>query len=288
MTIEASSTHLQFENWGRLMEGARIYDLSHPFESTMPAPANHPGFKMALSSRHGDAIRDGGISAAVEILVLGGHSGTHIDALGHVSIDGSLHGGIPAQEAQKGGSLRQLGVHEIAPIFCKGVLLDVAGHRGVDALPASEPITAEELQAVARSQNVKLPEGGAVLVRSGWCKHWGDAEVYLGHRDGVPGPDSAAAEWIAAARPLVTGHDSMAYEWLLPEIGHKRLPVHGIMLVKHGIHLLENLDLEQLAADRVYEFLFVCLPLAIVGGTGSPVRPIAVRFGPQNPAQIVS
>ncbi len=102
--------------------------------------------------------------------------------------------------------------------------------------------------------------------------------MYLGHDSGVPGPDVSAGEWLAHMGASVTGHDSMAYEHLVPGAGHALLPVHRILLVEHGIHILENVNMEELAANRVYEFLFVCLPLKLAGGTGSPVRPIAVAF----------
>jgi kynurenine formamidase len=259
-----------------LASAARVYDLSHPLDPAMPVSPNHPGYRMALLRRHGDMLRADGGSAANEMLMLGGHTGTHLDALAHVSHLGKLHGGVDAQQAQQGGRFKQLGVETVEPLFCRGVLLDVAGCRGVEALPGGESITAEELRAVAHAEGVQLPEAGAVLVRSGWASHWADPPAYLGHASGVPGPDVSAAEWIAAARPRVTGHDSMAYEHLPPGAGHALLPVHHVLLVDHGVHIVENLDLEQLARERVYEFLFVCLPLKFVGATGSPVRPIAV------------
>jgi kynurenine formamidase len=162
-------------------------------------------------------------------------------------------------------------------MFCRGVLLDVAGWRG-EPVPAGEPITADDLQRVADSQQTNVPRGGAVLVRSGWARHWAVPSSYLGHTSGVPGPDASAAEWLARAEPRVTGHDSMAYEHLPAGAGHALLPVHRILLVEHGVHIIENLELERLAADRVFEFLFVCLPLKFVGATGSPVRPIAVAL----------
>jgi kynurenine formamidase len=245
----------------------------------MPVSPNHPGYRMALLRRHGDMLRADGGSAANEMLMLGGHTGTHLDALAHVSHHGKLHGGLDAQEAQQGGRFKWLGVEAVEPLFCPGVLLDVAGFRGMPALAAlaaGEPITADDLRQVAAAEGVDLPAGGAVLVRSGWACHWGDPPAYLGQTTGVPGPDVSAAEWIAAARPRVTGHDSMAYEHLPPGAGHALLPVHRVLLVEHGVHIVENLDLEQLARDRVYQFLFVCLPLKFVGATGSPVRPIAV------------
>jgi kynurenine formamidase len=263
-------------SWLSQIAGGRVYDLAHPLDPSMPVSPNHPGYRMALLRRHGDMLRVDGGSAANEMIVLGGHTGTHLDALAHVSHAGKLHGGVDAAEAQRGGRFQCLGVETVEPIFSRGVLLDVAGFRGVQALPAAEPITADELRRVAAAEGVELPNGGAVLVRSGWARHWSDPPFYLGHASGVPGPDASAAEWISAARPKVTGHDSMAYEHLPAGAGHALLPVHRVLLVEHGVHIIENLDLEQLAVDRVYEFLFVCLPLAFVGATGSPVRPIAV------------
>ena len=90
-------------------------------------------------------------------------------------------------------------------------------------------------------------------MRSGWARHWCEPTTYLGQASGVPGPDASAAEWIARAAPRVTGHDTMAYEHLPAGAGHALLPVHRILLVEHGVHILENLDLERLAADRVYD-----------------------------------
>jgi kynurenine formamidase len=263
-------------DWLGALSAGRVYDLGHVLEPAMPVSPNHPGFRMALLRRHGDMVRADGGSAANEMIVMGGHTGTHLDALCHVSHDGKLYGGIDAQAAQSGGRFQHLGLETIAPIFCRGVLLDVAGFRGVQSLPGGEPITAHELQAVAARDGLELPTGGAILVRSGWARHWNNPPTYLGHESGVPGPDTSAAEWIASARPRVTGHDSMAYEHLAPGTGHALLPVHRTLLVEHGIHILENLNLERLAAEGLREFLFVCLPLKFVGGTGSPVRPIAV------------
>lgn len=256
----------------------KVYDLGYALDPAMPVSPNHPGYKMALMRRHGDMVRADGMSAANEMIMIGGHTGTHIDAFCHVSQDGKLFGGADAYEAQTGGRFKVHGMETIAPFFCRGVLLDVAGYRGVDSLPAGEPITADELKAVAKAEGVELPEGGAVLVRSGWAKHWNDPHTYLGHDTGVPGPDVSAGEWIAAAKPRVTGCDNMAYEHLAPGKGHSLLPVHRLLLVDSGIHIIENLNMEQLAADKVYEFLFVCLPLKFTGGTGSPVRPVAVAF----------
>ncbi|MFN8534302.1 MAG: cyclase family protein [Dehalococcoidia bacterium] len=268
---------MTFAAWRPLLEASQVFDLSQPLEPTIPVSPNHPGFKMALLRRHGDSVRADGVTAANEMIVLGGHTGTHIDALSHVGYQGTLHGGVDAARAQTGGRFNQLGVETIEPILCRGVLLDVAGYRGVKTLPPAEKITADELRQVAERQGIAEPgTGDAVLIRSGWARHWGDPETYLGHESGVPGPDVSAAEYLAQRGVRVTGHDSMAYEWLAPGAGHSLLPAHKILLVDAGAHIIENVNMERIAAAGVYEFLFVCTPLRFVGATGCPVRPLAV------------
>jgi len=262
--------------WEPLL-GARVYDLAQPLEAATPTSPNHPPFRMALLRRHGDVVRADGGSAANEMFTMGGHTGTHIDALCHVSAGMRLHGGLDAAEAARGGRFRHLGVDAIAPMVCRGVLLDVPRALGVEALEAAHPITADELRRTCRVHDVEVREGDAVLVRSGWpVGRYQDGPAYAGWATGVPGPDESAACWLAERRVRVTGADTIAYEWLAPGTGHSRLPVHRILLVESGIHIVEVMALEELARDGVREFLFVLAPLRLVGATGSPVRPLAV------------
>ncbi|MDQ6691777.1 MAG: cyclase family protein, partial [Candidatus Dormibacteraeota bacterium] len=124
---------------------------------------------------------------------------------------------------------------------------------------------------------VQVEEGDAVLFRTGWpVGRYEDQDAFVGWPTGVPGPDASAARWLAEHRVRVTGSDTIAYEWLAPGAAHARLPVHVLLLVEAGIHIIEVMDLEELARDRVREFLFVCSPLKLVGATGSPVRPLAL------------
>ncbi len=255
---------------------ARVYDLGQPFVDGMPQSPNHPRFHLALGRRHGDAVREGGGSAAAETLVLGGHVGTHVDALCHVSQDGLLHGGLRADDAQRGGRFAALGIDTVAPFVGRGVLLDVAASRGVPSLPGGTVITAGDLEAAAARAGVDVRPGDVVLVRTGWARHWDDAEAFVGLASGVPGPGEEAAAWLAARGVRATGSDTIAYEALAPGTGHARLPVHRLLLVEHGIHIIETLQLEDLARDGVAEHLFVAAPLKLVGGTGSPLRPLAL------------
>jgi len=259
--------------------GVEVFDLAQPLAAETPHSPNHPPFRMALMRRHGDMVRVDGSSASNELISTGGHTGTHVDALAHVSHMGHLHGGTPADEAQRGGRFSALGVDAIEPMVCRGVMLDVAGLHGVDVLPAGYGITEGDLTSAERVSGVGVRAGDVVLVRTGWSLNFGDAETFVGHGTGVPGPTEEAARWLAGRGVRATGAETIAYEQIKPEVGHALLPVHRLLLVEHGIHIVEVMNLTELAAAGVHEFVFVLAPLNIVGGTGSPVRPLAVVSG---------
>ncbi|KKK07178.1 cyclase family protein [Micromonospora sp. HK10] len=255
--------------------GVRLVELGHPHFTGMPCSPNHPGFRMSLIRRHGDMVRPDGGSAANEMIVTGGHVGTHVDALSHVSHDGRLHGGVDAAAAQTGGRFTALGAEHTPALLTRGVLLDVAAVHGVEVLPPGYGVTAADLAAAAERAGVEPGPGDVALVRTGWARHFADATTYLGQTAGVPGATTDAAEWLAARRVVATGSDTTAYEQIRPGSGHSVLPVHRVLLVDAGIYIIEHLNLEQAAAEGLAAFVFVMAPLRIVGGTGSPIRPFA-------------
>jgi kynurenine formamidase len=253
---------------------ARIIDLGRPLFQGMPQSPNHPPFRLSLARRHGDLVRPDGGSAANEMLVMGAHVGTHIDALCHVSHDGLLHGGVLASDAQTGGRFSQLGIETVAPLVCRGLLLDVPATLGVEACDPGYEVTAVDLDAAAA--DLAIAPGDVVLVRTGWGRRFEHGDAYVGHESGVPGPGEAGARWLADLRPRAVGADTIAFERIAPGAGHAVLPAHRVLLVEHGIPIIETLDLEELAASGAREFLFILSPLALVGATGSPARPLAV------------
>lgn len=264
--------------WVDIIAGSDVYDLGQPLQTGMTCSPNHPGFRMSLQRRHGDSERADGTSSASELIVTGGHVGTHIDAFAHFSDNGELHGGISAAHAQQSGKFASLGAETIPPLIRRGILLDVAAAAGHDVLPAGFGIDATLLAAAADRGDVKVLPGDVVLVRTGWSQHFHDGQKYLGLREGAPGITLSAGQWLADQRVMAVGGDTTSVEHIPPKQGHSALPVHRLFLVERGIYLIEMLDLEQLAADQVYEFLFIAAPLKIVGGTGSPLRPLALRL----------
>jgi kynurenine formamidase len=165
-----------------------------------------------------------------------------------------------------------VGIDVTPPIVRRGILLDVAGALGKSVLPPAFPIGQKELEKTVAKEDVSFRAGDVVLIRTGWAKYWKDARKFASNEKGAPGVNLEAAKWLVAHKMAFTGSDTTAYE----KTPAHDLPVHAFLLPQKGIQLMEMLNLEAIARDRVYEFLFVALPLRIIGGTASPIRPIAI------------
>jgi kynurenine formamidase len=257
---------MHFDERVSSLRDARVIDLAQEWRPGMPHWPSHPPFLYGLSKAHGDIVLSSGASSASETLTLGGHVGTHIDALCHFSHNGKLHGGVEAAGVQSvDRGFTALGVETIAPIVRRGVLFDIQPNR---ELAPDYVITVGDLERAAAS--VKLNAGDIALIRTGWGRYWNDPRRMANAAS--PGPGLDAARWLSAHGIFATGSDTLAYE----SQPTKDFPVHVHLLVEQGIHIIEALNLEALAESGTREFLFVGAPLKIVGGTGSPLRPFAL------------
>lgn len=265
-------------DWAQL-DAARVVDLSQPMRRGMPQSPNHPPFQMSLVRRHGDHVRADGGSAANEIIVTGGHVGTHVDALAHVSHEGKLHGGVDADSVTSHEGFAQMGIDTFPPYFGRAVLLDVAAVHDVPTLPAGYEITAEDLQQAKDRSGVEVRAGDAVLIGSGWSRLWSDKDRFVGAVEGVPGPGVRAAQWLVDHRVRIAGGETIAFEQIKAGAGHALLPVHRKLLVEHGINIVETMRLFELLDAGVSEFMLALAPLNIVGASGAPVRPLALVVG---------
>lgn len=230
---------------------------------------------MALLRRHGDAMREDGVSTSNEMIMLSGHAGTHVDSLAHVSCNGILHGGMQASEAQGHSGFKCLGVETVDPVVSRGILIDVCALHGVTRLKNAQPIGKDELIAATEATGIKIREGDVVLVRTGWGQLWDNPHAYIAEGVGVPGPTEEASRWLADQGVRMVGSDTSAYEHI-PQPRPSALPGHRLLIFERGINIIEMLNLEEIAATKCNEFAFVLAPLKIVGGTGSPVRPLAL------------
>ncbi len=260
----------------KILEKAKVFDLAQPYFVGMPHFPTHPPFLFSLTKKHGDLVSSSGVSSAADAITFGGHVGTHIDALCHFSCGGKLFGGLDASENQTyGGGLGHLTVDTVAPLLRRGILLDVAGHLGHQALPTDFAITPAHLESTVKAHGVSVQAGDVVLLRTGWAQYFHDPARYItggsGNQPAGPGPELDAARWLSGRKVFAAGSDTVAFERV-----PSGMPVHVHLLVESGIHIIEVLNLEELAAAKVYEFVFVAAPLKIRGGTGSPVRPLAI------------
>lgn len=254
--------------------GARTFELENPRYVGAPIfPAHWPGFVYTLH-RHHESLGARVRTSASGTITMQEHSGTHIDALCHQAVEMQMFGGVPVTpNIQTPRGFTQLGAETIAPIFRRGVLLDVAASRGVEALAPGYLVTAEDLELAQETHGVTVGEGDCVLIRTGNGAAYDDPEEYLAG----PGVGTAAGRWLAERKPYLCGADNVAFDVadaMDPELGS--LPCHVVLIYEAGIYIVENLQLEELAASGEHEFLFVCLPMQLVGVTGSPVRPVAL------------
>jgi kynurenine formamidase len=204
-----------------------------------------------------------------------GQVGTQLDMFAHQGIDGLFYNCVKIDDAATRTGFKRLGVEKIGALFARGVLVDVAGLKGVDMLPVDYEIGVADLEAALAREHLTLQTGDAALIHTGWGRLWGvDNAKYA---TSSPGIGVAAAEWLAKHDVLLIGGDTAPVEILPNPDKQLDLPVHQIALVVNGIFLLENLKLDQLAAQRVYEFAFMVEPLKLRGGTGSTVAPIAIH-----------
>jgi kynurenine formamidase len=170
---------------------------------------------------------------------------------------------------------KKLGIEKVGALVTRGVLIDVAGYKGVDMLGDAYEITVADLEGALKKQNLTLQSGDAVIIHTGWGKLWDkDNARYTKSNPGIGVP---AAQWLIAKEPMLLGSDNTPVEVSPNPDKLLSTPIHSLALVVSGVHLLEHMKLDELAAKGVGEFAFVITPLKLEGATGSTVAPIAIR-----------
>jgi kynurenine formamidase len=263
-----------------LIQVGKIYQLGRLYEHGMPIPGKRhfsltiPGLPTGLPTGNNQMVSN-------DELVSGeiGQVGTQFDGLGHVGcrVNGEdiFYNGFKLSEFGNPYGLEKLGVENVGVFLTRGVLLDVAAVREADRLPSGYVIKPEELQACLDAADLEIRPGDIVLIRTGHGTLWMQDNATYG--EGEPGLGLAAAKFLTDRKVALIGADTWAIEAVPHESDELSYPVHQWNLTRHGVYHLENLDLEELAADEVYEFAFMFSPLRLRGATGSPGNPIAVR-----------
>lgn len=262
----------------QLIERGDVYQLGRVYERDMPTFPFRT-FRLTIPAFRkvdGENMRVGRDEFFVGEI---GQMGTQMDGLGHVGTrlpEGDVYyNGFRSAEIEDAYGLKQLGVEHVGVFFTRGVLIDIPALKKIDRLPVGYEISLAELRLALDTEKVVIRPGDIVLVRTGHGRLWKkDNEHY---NSGEPGIGLEAAQWLIEQDIALVGADNWGIEVDPAPNKHRPIEVHQHMITKHGIYFLENLDLEALAADKVYEFAFIFSPLRLKGATGSPGNPIAVR-----------
>ena len=256
----------------RLIQAGRMIELGQVLRSSMPLGARHFDLYMKPT---GPAVGSNRRASNEELVVAEmGQVGTQFDAFPHQTIGDSLYNCFDQNEVMTRSGFTRLGVENVGTLMTRGVLIDVAALKGVDMLPDRYEITAEDLQQALDRQGVALEPGDAVLIHTGWGVLWDtDGERFMA---GNPGIGVEAAQWLVEHDPMLLGADNQPVEVSPTPDPDVSLPIHQMMLVVHGIYLVERMRLDELAAAGVHEFAFVVQPLKLEGATGSTVAPVAI------------
>jgi len=243
----------------------RMYDLGHVLDEHVPV---FPGryFKQTLVTTAHHANADGGVGDNrvnwITELVSGTMQlGTHLDALSHLQMGDRGYGGLTVEQLADTNGVRHLGIETVPQIVTQGWLVDVSG------------LQAGEVVGIDHCAQIDPEPGDAVLFYTGWSRHWDRPEVYL---SGEPGPGCELAQWLADRDVALTGCDTWSYGPVPPEDPDRPFRVPQILNIDHGVFVVENLALAELAADGVRRFTVILTHPKLRGATGAWTSPIAL------------
>ncbi|MBH98305.1 MAG: cyclase [Rhodospirillaceae bacterium] len=273
----------------------QTYELGHMYEPSMPLYGPRPYFLQVIPPLP-PTSGEGGISNSEYFSGFIGQMGTQFDGLAHQggnvqmgdgSFQSVFYNGFSVNDLfgkNRGlGGVEALGVEQMKPFITRGILIDIAGYKGVEALPAAYEVTLEDMRGALARQGMNsndIEQGDAVFFNYGWSINWdnpskyNDSYIGVGENEGSPGIYADIVRVLIERKISLVGADSCCVE-VRPRPGVEN--VHRMLFLRDGIPMLENMELRGLAADEVYEFLFIGLPERIKGATGSPMRPIAIR-----------
>jgi len=258
----------------RLIRTGEVIELAYPLFEGMPSYGNRIFSQQLKRTNWPPGSNNRGSNEEVVTTELG-QVGTQIDGFGHQSIGNSLYNCFPMDQVATRTGFARLGIEKTGSLITRGVLIDVAALHGVEMLGDRYEITAQDLQQALKRQNLTIEAGDAVIINTGFGRLW-DTDSVRYYRT-QPGLGVGAAEWLARQDPMIVGSDTCCVEVNPNPEPSLNSPVHQILLVAHGIYMIESLKLDELLAKGVHEFAFVVQPLKLRGATGSSVAPVAVR-----------
>jgi kynurenine formamidase len=254
-----------------LPKAAKVYDLGLELNSSIPHNSEFVRFAMSFTHTPEGTGARSPFQYSVESVFGALHIGTHIDSFIHIQKEGRIYGGHLASESRDDRGWKRHGVETIPPILGRAICLDIPRLKGLGRLPDRYEVTIDDVKHELARTGLAIRSGDIVMVRTGKIQDFGDEAAF---QAAEPGVGRTAALWLYDCGMSVLGTDTTGTEPL--PFDDPAVTTHGAMLVEKGVHLIENLYLEDVTQDGVREGLFIALPLKITGATGSWIRPILV------------
>ena len=261
-----------------LVRLGRTVSLSRNFP-TQPGPENPwPAHHHMVIAGDDPCVPGMGLEVSTDYIGIAFHgmASSHLDALCHVFQSGRMYNGHPATDVKSTGARRNTVMTLKDGVAGRGVLLDVPRALGVSYVEHERLIGVADLERAEAAQGVTVGKGDIVLIRLGR-----DARRLVHDDANVPGLDPEVAGWLHEREAAILGGDGV-HDPIPPAriSADWPMPIHMIGLVAMGLHLLDNLNLEDVASACAelnrWTFLLVLAPLRIEGGTGSPLNPVAL------------
>jgi len=290
-TLNMMTEETKLEVLSKIKAG-KTYDLSVEYFVGMPSfhvlgdPAyqywlTHTPRGTAVDNPNGlGKVMNEKVSYTGDAISMYTHMGTHIDALNHFGLNGKIWNGFSADEHLGDKGWKKTGAETIPPIIARGILIDILAAKNVEALPANYRINSTDLKQALEKQKVELRKGDVVLIRTGQARHYEEAHKFL---DQYPGINLNAVKWLVEDQQvMLLGADNLSFEAFPPERNDNWVPVHTYLLAEKGVMFIEQMFLEDLAKDRIYEFAFIASSLKLRGASAAPMRPLAIPIGTES------
>lgn len=267
------------------ISSGKAYDLSVEYFVGMPSfhSLGDPSYQYWLThTPHGTVVDNPNnlgesmnkkVSYTGDAISMYTHMGTHIDALNHFGLNGKIWNGFTPEKYLGDKGWKKTGAETIPPIIARGVLIDIPAYKNATALEKNYRINSDDLKGALKKQNVSLKEGDVVVIRTGQAAYYENADKYL---DNYPGINLDAVKWLVEEKKIMLlGADNLSFEAFPPEREDNWVPVHTYLLAEKGVMFIEQMYLEELAKDKVYEFAFISASLKLRGASAAPMRPLA-------------
>ncbi len=260
----------------RLIETGRTYSLGITIDSSTPAfaprglslqvvqPGQQESARPNVKMTYNDDVFQGWFGI-----------GSQLDGLGHLGEEGMYYNCNHARDFADISGLTKLGIEKVPPIVARGVVLDMAGHRGKAHLDAGEFFTVEDVRAVEKKQGTPVREGDVVLFHTGWT----DAKLASAPQEwvsGEPGQSEEVAQYLADIGVVAVGADTWGLDVVPSQHAQRPFQGHVILLKENGIYILETMNTGPLVKDEAFEFLFVLGHAKVKGAVQMFINPIAI------------